>query len=119
MEYVTADGIKKTESGICGCQMDTQTTHESVSTALELGYRHVDTAQLFENEAGVGTAIEESDVISGGYSPLANGGAFDDDHLAQNIDIFDFKLTRAEHDRIIRPSYLRTGLAIAKGQFGL
>ena len=40
-------------------------------------------------------------------------------HLAQNLDIFDFKLSRAEHDRITRPSKLQTGLAMVRGQVGL
>ncbi|HGU9823770.1 TPA: 2,5-didehydrogluconate reductase DkgB [Enterobacter cancerogenus] len=34
----------------------------SVKTALELGYRTIDTAQIYENEAAVGQAIEESGV---------------------------------------------------------
>lgn len=34
----------------------------SVKTALELGYRTVDTAQIYGNEAAVGQAIEESGV---------------------------------------------------------
>jgi len=34
----------------------------SVSTGLELGYRHIDTAQLYDNEAEVGTAIATSGV---------------------------------------------------------
>ena len=34
----------------------------SVKTALELGYRAVDTAQIYENEAAVGQALEESGV---------------------------------------------------------
>lgn len=34
----------------------------SVKTALELGYRTVDTAQIYDNEAAVGQAIEESGV---------------------------------------------------------
>ena len=34
----------------------------SVKTALELGYRAVDTAQLYDNEAAVGQAIAESGV---------------------------------------------------------
>jgi diketogulonate reductase-like aldo/keto reductase len=255
--------------GLGTWQMAPQVAYESVSTALELGYRHIDTAQLYENEAAVGSAIADSDVdrediflttkvdpthrsvtaIVGsvresldrlgvdqvdlllihwphpladietvmegldeavaadltryigvsnfsvdrldrartlseepiltnqvlfhpwwpqrdllrycqqndvfltGYSPLANGGAIGDDllaeigdrydksgpqvalrwatqhenlvtipmstardHLAENIEIFDFKLTRDEHDRITRPSYLKTGLAMARGQ---
>jgi 2,5-diketo-D-gluconate reductase B len=35
---------------------------EAVLTALEVGYRHVDTAQMYDNEAAVGRALAESDV---------------------------------------------------------
>ena len=35
---------------------------ESVETALELGYRHVDTAQIYGNEAAVGEGIAAADV---------------------------------------------------------
>lgn len=35
---------------------------ESVRTALELGYRHVDTATMYDNEAAVGAGIEASSV---------------------------------------------------------
>ncbi|WP_277978463.1 2,5-didehydrogluconate reductase DkgB [Pantoea endophytica] len=37
----------------------------SVKTALELGYRTIDTAQIYENEAAVGQAIAESSVARG------------------------------------------------------
>jgi 2,5-diketo-D-gluconate reductase B len=35
---------------------------ESVTTALETGYRHVDTAQIYRNEAAVGEGIAAADV---------------------------------------------------------
>ncbi|MES3160460.1 MAG: aldo/keto reductase [Halorubrum sp.] len=35
---------------------------ESVETALEVGYRHVDTAQIYGNEAAVGEGIAAADV---------------------------------------------------------
>lgn len=35
---------------------------DSVSSGLELGYRHIDTAQIYGNEADVGKAIAESGV---------------------------------------------------------
>ena len=34
----------------------------AVETALEVGYRHIDTAQMYDNEAAVGDAIAASDV---------------------------------------------------------
>ncbi|QAU14368.1 aldo/keto reductase [Halorubrum sp. BOL3-1] len=38
---------------------------ESVANALDAGYRHVDTAQIYGNEAAVGKGIVESDVDRG------------------------------------------------------
>ncbi len=37
-------------------------TAATVTTALEVGYRHIDTAQMYRNEAGVGEAIAASDI---------------------------------------------------------
>jgi 2,5-diketo-D-gluconate reductase B len=41
---------------------DPEQCAESVATALETGYRHVDTAQIYDNEAAVGQGIERADV---------------------------------------------------------
>lgn len=35
---------------------------EAIAEALEVGYRHVDTAQMYENEAVVGDALRDADV---------------------------------------------------------
>lgn len=271
MEYVSKAGDEVPVIGLGTWQMDVATARDAVENALDVGYRHIDTAQAYNNEAGVGRGIENADVdredvflttkvhprqrsagdivasVEGsltrmgvdqvdlllihwphplanleavvhglneareegltrhigvsnfgmdrldrarnlseapiftnqvlfhpwhpqrdllrycqqegvlltGYSPLANGGALGDDvlrdvgrgygkspaqvalrwavqhedvmtipmstsrqHIAENIDIFDFKLSRAEHDRITRPSRLKTGLAMVKGQMG-
>ncbi|MFC7132079.1 MULTISPECIES: aldo/keto reductase [Salinibaculum] len=272
MEFVTRDGEAVPAVGLGTWQMETDTAYESVLAALELGYRHIDTAQAYGNEDGVGRAIRDADVdrdevflttkvkpthrsvddivssvrgsldrlgvqrvdlllihwphplanletvmtglnrarehgltrhigvsnfgtdrldrartvseapiftnqvmfhpwwpqrdllrycqregvVLTGYSPLANGALVGNDdlaeigeqygktsaqvalrwatqhtnvmtipmstsraHLAENIDIFDFRLTRTEHDRVTRPSYLQTGLAMARGQLGV
>lgn len=38
------------------------TTYNSVRTALDVGYRHIDTAAIYENEEDVGRAIRESGI---------------------------------------------------------
>ncbi len=39
-----------------------QDVKDSIKSALELGYRHIDTAQMYENEKEVGEAIRESGI---------------------------------------------------------
>jgi 2,5-diketo-D-gluconate reductase A len=41
-------------------QIDPAQTAQAVTTALEIGYRHIDTAQMYGNERGVGEAIRAS-----------------------------------------------------------
>jgi 2,5-diketo-D-gluconate reductase A len=43
-------------------QIDPKGTAQAVSTALQDGYRHIDTAEAYENEREVGQAIAASDV---------------------------------------------------------
>ena len=48
--------------GLGTWQLTGRQCYETVSTALELGYRHLDTAQLYGNEREVGRAVADSDV---------------------------------------------------------
>jgi 2,5-diketo-D-gluconate reductase A len=43
-------------------QVPPDQTAKTVLNALEVGYRHIDTAQMYENEAGVGEAIATSGI---------------------------------------------------------
>jgi 2,5-diketo-D-gluconate reductase A len=43
-------------------QIDPKDTVEAVTTALEVGYRHIDTAQMYGNEREVGEAIARSGI---------------------------------------------------------
>lgn len=41
---------------------DGESAYDSVKTALEVGYRHIDTAQMYQNEKSVGDAIKDSGI---------------------------------------------------------
>ena len=43
-------------------QIDPSDTAETVQAALDAGYRHIDTAQMYGNEAEVGEAVAKSDI---------------------------------------------------------
>ncbi|MGC3873543.1 2,5-didehydrogluconate reductase DkgB [Halomonas sp. GXIMD04776] len=48
--------------GLGTFRLKDQDVIDSVTSALELGYRHIDTAQMYENEEAVGQAIKQSGV---------------------------------------------------------
>jgi 2,5-diketo-D-gluconate reductase A len=54
------DGTSVPQLGFGVFQVPPEETAATVSTALEVGYRHIDTAQMYQNEAGVGEAIKAS-----------------------------------------------------------
>lgn len=62
MEYVELQDEKIPALGFGTWQLKGQDCVEGVKTALELGYRHIDTAQAYGNEDKVGQGIQESDV---------------------------------------------------------
>src|SRR5438876_505636 len=56
---------------------------DAVRWALELGYRHIDTAQAYGNEESVGKALRASRVVLEAYSPLTTGRNLQDPRLAE------------------------------------
>ena len=54
------DGRSIPQLGFGVFQIDPEETAEAVSTALEIGYRHIDTAEMYGNERGVGEAVRAS-----------------------------------------------------------
>jgi 2,5-diketo-D-gluconate reductase A len=54
------DGRRIPQLGFGVFQIDPDDTARAVSEALETGYRHIDTAQMYGNEKGVGDAIRSS-----------------------------------------------------------
>ena len=56
------DGRSIPQLGYGVWQVEDEVAEKVVGTALETGYRHIDTAAIYGNEAGVGRAIANSDV---------------------------------------------------------
>lgn len=63
MEYVSVQSVEIPTLGFGTARMGKTEAQKAVENALELGYRHIDTAQMYENEDAVGTAVETSDIV--------------------------------------------------------
>ncbi|MDF2828335.1 MAG: 2,5-didehydrogluconate reductase [Mycobacterium sp.] len=83
------DGARIPQLGFGVYQIDPDETAAAVKTALDIGYRHIDTAEMYGNEAGVGQGIRDaglarSDVFitsklnNGFHEPDAARKAFDE-----------------------------------------
>jgi 2,5-diketo-D-gluconate reductase A len=59
------DGRRIPQLGFGVFQVDPARTAEAVGTALEVGYRHIDTAEMYRNERGVGEAVRASGIDRG------------------------------------------------------
>jgi 2,5-diketo-D-gluconate reductase A len=70
------DGTSIPQLGFGVFQIPPPETAEAVKRALEIGYRHIDTAEMYGNEAGVGQGIRDAGVARGDVfvtSKLNNG----------------------------------------------
>ena len=70
------DGTKIPQLGFGVFQIPPDETASAVRTALEIGYRHIDTAEMYENEKGVGEGIRDFGIDRGEVyitSKLNNG----------------------------------------------
>ncbi|WP_343628022.1 2,5-didehydrogluconate reductase DkgB [Roseateles sp.] len=59
---ITARSIPMPVLGLGTFRLQGQTVIDSVKSGLSIGYRHIDTAQIYGNEAEVGQAIAESGI---------------------------------------------------------
>jgi 2,5-diketo-D-gluconate reductase A len=93
------NGIDIPQLGFGVFQIDPDETKAATLTALEVGYRHIDTAQMYGNEQGVGEAVKESGLARDEVfvtSKLNNGFHAHDDAL----EAFDKSLERLGFDQI-------------------
>ncbi|HEU5037538.1 MAG TPA: aldo/keto reductase [Nocardioides sp.] len=84
-------------------QVPPEQTAEVTAQALEVGYRHIDTAEMYQNEAGVGEAIKASGIPrdelyvtsklnNGFHEPDAARRAFDETMTKLGLDRIDLFL---------------------------
>ena len=97
------DGAWIPQLGFGVYQVDPDETAAVVRTALDIGYRHIDTAQMYGNEAGVGQGIRDagldrgdvfvtSKLNNGFHEPDAARRSFDDTLTALGSDYVDLFL---------------------------
>ncbi len=97
------DGKRIPQLGFGVFQIDPAETAEATSTAFEVGYRHIDTAEMYGNEAGVGEAFASSGLArddvwitsklnNGFHEPDEARRAFDDTLAALKMDHVDLFL---------------------------
>lgn len=60
--YKLNNGVEIPKLGYGTWMIDNDAVVDAVKTAIEIGYTHIDTAQAYQNEEGVGKAIKESGV---------------------------------------------------------
>jgi 2,5-diketo-D-gluconate reductase B len=65
MEYLQTQGISLPRLGLGTYRMQGDVCRAAVESALGLGYRHIDTAEMYGNEDAVGAAISTSRVARG------------------------------------------------------
>ena len=93
------DGNTIPQLGFGVFQIEPKDTVKAVSEALEIGYRHIDTAEMYGNEKEVGEAIRSSGVDRGEVfvtSKLSNGA-----HEPQDArEAFDRTLSELDFDYV-------------------
>lgn len=100
-QVVLNNGVPIPQLGFGVFQVPPEETQRIVEDALEAGYRHIDTAAAYRNEAGVGAAIAASGIPRGELfitTKLRNGEqdnarkAFENSRKALGVDFVDLYL---------------------------
>ena len=65
MEYLQTQSISLPRLGLGTFRMQGEVCRAAVESALALGYRHIDTAEMYGNEDAVGAAVAASGIARG------------------------------------------------------
>lgn len=93
------DGFSVPQLGFGVFRVDPTGTERIVTDALDVGYRHIDTARIYGNEAGVGRAIARSGIPR--EELFITTKLWNDDQGTQSVfDAFDASLERLGLDYV-------------------
>ncbi|SCX43500.1 2,5-diketo-D-gluconate reductase A [Klenkia marina] len=94
------NGVEIPQLGFGTYQIEPENTREAVRTALEVGYRHIDTAEMYGNEKEVGEGLRDSGLDRDDVfitSKLNNGFHAHDDALrAMDQTLADLQVERLD-----------------------
>lgn len=65
MQTLTTQGVTMPKLGLGTFRLTGENCRRAVESALALGYRHIDTAEMYANEDAVGAALASSGVPRG------------------------------------------------------
>ena len=119
MEYFTTQGIRMPRLGFGTFRMQGDVCRAAVESALALGYRHLDTAEMYANEEEVGAAIAASGIPRGelhvttkvwneNLAPDAMRRAFDASLKKLRLDVLDLYLVHWPKPGMHLPSMCET-----------
>ena len=88
MDVITAQGMRMPKLGLGTWKLKGPACVEAVQGALGLGYRHIDTAEMYDNEEAVGEALANAGVPRADVHVTTKVWYEDlrDDHMQRAID---------------------------------
>jgi 2,5-diketo-D-gluconate reductase B len=123
MEHLQTQGISLPRLGLGTFRMQGEVCRAAVESALALGYRHIDTAEMYGNEDAIGAAIAASRIKRGdlhittkvwheNLAPDAIRGAFDASLKKLKLDHVDLYLVHWPSDDMNLPAIFETLLKL-------
>src|SRR4030088_1298193 len=123
MEHLNSQGIGLPRLGLGTYRMQGDACRAAVESALGLGYRHIDTAEMYGNEEAIGAAIAASGVARGNLhvttkvwnenlAPEAIRRAFDSSLKKLRLDRIDLYLVHWPANNMNLPKMFETLLKL-------
>src|SRR5579864_5179538 len=123
MEYLQSQGIRLPRLGLGTFRMQGDACRAAVESALALGYRHIDTAEMYGNADAIGAAIASAGVARGGLhvttkvwnenlAPEAIRRAFDSSLKKLGLDQVDLYLVHWPARNMNLPAMFETLLGL-------